>query len=95
MIPGSTEPHERKAFRRGLGCGVVGCARRAKHEWAYPCAITTMAAEPAAPRWLPVCDECDIALNRRLLEVVGVPEHVLAQLIDAYRLIQADGAFDR
>lgn len=94
MIPGSRKPLRRKAFRKGLRCGVVGCTRRARHQWAYPCAITTMAVKPAAPRWVPVCDDCDIELNRALLAVVGVPKHVIVETIDAYRLIQGDGAYD-
>lgn len=94
MIPGSPVLHRRKEFRKGLVCGVVGCSRRARHQWAYPCAVTTMAKDPALPRWLPVCDECDLELNRALLAAVGVPKHVLVPMIDAYRQIQADGAFD-
>ncbi len=94
MIPGKSEPHVRTDFQAGLDCGVAGCTRRARHEWAYPCAVTTMADDPAAPRWLPVCDECDLELNRVLLSVVGVPAHVLGPLLAAYRQIQADGAFD-
>lgn len=94
MIPGSPKSHTKTEFRKGLNCGVLGCTRKARHEWAYPCAVTTLADDPAVPRWLPVCDECDVELNRKLLEVVGVPQHILEDLLSAYRQIQADGAFD-
>jgi len=94
VIPGRRKLYTLRHFRRGLRCGIVGCTRRARHQWAYPCAVRTMAADPRPPRWLAVCDECDLLLNRVLLAAMGVPPHVLDELIGAYRLIQADGAFD-
>lgn len=92
MIPGRRR-YRRRDFRRGITCGVVGCTRRARHQWAYPCAVTTMASDPLPPAWLAVCDDCDIELNRALLRVVGVPDHALATLLVAYRLVQADRAY--
>lgn len=92
MIPGGPRL-KRRDFRTGLVCGVVGCVRRARHQWAYPCAVNTMSETPSEPSWLPVCDECDMMLNRRLLEVVGVPPHILEEMLGAYAQIQGDGAY--
>lgn len=96
MIPGRNKPFKRKHFAEegGLSCMVVGCIRRARHQWAYPCAVTTLSDDPAKPVWMVVCDECDVALNETLLRAVGVPEHVLRDLMNAYRQIQADASFD-
>lgn len=92
MIPGRSKPYKRKHFREGLTCGVVGCTRLARHQWAYPCAINTL-IEPDKPAWVAVCDECDLEMNRVLLRIVGIPDHVLVDVINRYKQIQGDGAY--
>lgn len=95
MLPGRSGEYKAKDFRQGLVCGIVGCVRKARHQWAYPCAINTMTDAPAKPAWFPTCDECDVQLNEALLEVVGVPAHVRLDIIEAYKLIQADAAYEK
>lgn len=94
MIPGAMSQYKARDFAN-LTCGVVGCTRRARHQWAYPCAINTMFTDPSVSAWIPLCDECDLKMNDALLAVVGVPDHVRSDLMTAYRHIQADAAFDR
>lgn len=93
MIPGKPKPYKRKEFRAGLTCGVVGCTRLARHQWAYPCAINTMLGANDEGTWIALCDECDLEMNRRLLEVVGIPHHVLDDVMARYRMVQGDAAY--
>jgi len=92
MIPGKTKPYTKAEFRAGMTCGVVGCTRLARHEWHYPCAINTM-LEPNSPGTrIALCDECDLEMNRKLLEVVGVPPHILELIMQRYKSVQGDMA---
>lgn len=59
-------PGRRKPYTE-IGIGRVPCARcgaPSVHQWQC-CAIDN--------RWLPLCLECDIGLNRAALEFVGEP----------------------
>lgn len=93
MIPGKVGKYKKEAFRQGMDCGVVGCTRLARHQWAYPCAINTLISPNGKPVHIALCDECDLEMNRKLLEVVGVPFHVLEVVMERYKSVQGDGAY--
>jgi len=91
MLAGTKRTRSIREFRGSITCEVVGCSRRARHQWAYPCAVTTFEGTDA--RWIAVCDECDLELNRVLLEAVGVPFRIVEELLEAYGQVQGDIAF--
>lgn len=97
MIYGYAEDERptKKNYQDGeVDCGRLGCDRTARHEWALPCAVNTRIAG-SGQLWIPLCDVCDVAMNRALLEVLGYHSDILDVILADYSMIQGDIAFDK
>ncbi len=70
---GSARPYTVLEIQRQT-CSVAGCSRRAAYQW--QCCAT-------GNRWMPLCKECDVALNEMVLNWSGHPE--AEPLIKQYR----------
>lgn len=93
MIPGRHKALKPEDFREGLTCEVVGCVRIARHQWAYPCAINTLIKPNGKGTWVILCDECDLVMNDVLLRTLGIPPHVMEDVMHRYKMVQGDSAY--
>lgn len=75
---GRIKPYTVEEIRKA---SCVGCGRKSRHQWNC-CANDN--------RWIPVCIECDVALNEMTLAFFRVPKR--ASLLATYRKRQARSA---
>lgn len=61
-MTGRRKPYTELGIRR-LKCARRDCQNKARFQWRI-CSLD---------RWSPVCAECDIAINRQVLEFMGGP----------------------
>ena len=71
-LPGRREPYTQIGIRR-MRC--ARCGERARYQWQVCADHNT---------WRPICERCDVELNRMVLEWIGHPE--TENLMDAYEL---------
>lgn len=65
----------------GVNCGCTGCRSNAYAQF-YICALDA---------WVAICKECDLRINRAVLEIVTTYNHYeVDKWMDTYRLIPAD-----